>query len=81
VEKKFGEEDWAIMYFAWMNSLPLSDCLWRWESQKRRAAEGGHTGSCVKQPAACPLCIVKECMEGGARMSVAWDDEARKERP
>lgn len=75
------EDDWAIMYFAWMNNLPLSDTIWRWGSNKKNAAEYGHCGSCVKEPAACPLCIMEECMEGGKQMAAAWKVEASRERP
>lgn len=75
------EDDWAIMYLAWMNNLPLSDTLWRWESHKKGAAQYGHCGSCVQQPASCSLCTLEECIEGGKQMSAAWKAEASRERP
>lgn len=72
------EDDWAQVYFAWMNSLPLIEVGWRWSKVKERAAFG-HQGSCIKEPAACDLCIRDECMEGGLQMKKAWDIEAAKE--
>ena len=70
------ERDWAIMYFAWMNSLTLSDTIWRYVV-KERVKE--HEGSCVKQPASCGLCITLECLEGGRKMKEAWEKRAREE--
>lgn len=71
-----SERDWAIMYFAWMNSLPLSETIWRYEDYEKVKE---HEGSCVKQPAACGLCIVEESLEGGRKMSEAWERRAREE--
>lgn len=73
------EDDWAQVYFAWMNNPPLSDVPWRWSKVKERAAFG-HEGSCVKQPGSCGLCINEECLEGGRDMAKAWALEAAKEK-
>lgn len=75
------EDDWAIVYLAWMNNLPLSDTIWRWEATRKAAAAYGHCGSCVKQPASCSLCTQEECLEGGKQMAAAWKVEASKEMP
>lgn len=72
-------DDWAIVYLAWMNNLPLSDTIWRWEATRKAAAAYGHCGSCVKQPASCSLCTQEECLEGGKQMAAAWKVEAAKE--
>lgn len=39
------DDDWAIVCMAWMNDLPLSDTICRWEACKSRAAEFGHPGT------------------------------------
>lgn len=75
------DDNWAIMYFAWMNNLPLSDTIWRWESTKKAAIKYGHCGSCVKVPRACPLCMQEEAIQGGKQMAAAWKVEAARERP
>lgn len=74
------DDDWAIVYLAWMNDLPLSDTIWRWEATKKAAAQYGHCGSCVKQPASCSLCLQEECLEGGKEMAAAWKVEASRDR-
>lgn len=76
-----SEDDWAIMYLAWLNDLPLSDTIWRWEATKKGAAQHGHCGSCVKEPSSCHLCIMEECLLGGREMATAWNLEAAKEKP
>ena len=73
------EDDWAQVYFAWLNSLPLREVPWRWSKVKERAVVG-HEGSCIKEPAACNLCIREECVEGGRQMKKAWEVEASKEK-
>ena len=73
------EEDWAIVYLAWLNNLPISDTIWRWKATKEAAARYGHCGSCMKQPASCSLCIQEECLEGGKRIAAAWKVEASRE--
>lgn len=75
------QDDWAIMYLSWLNNLPLSDSIKRWESHKKRAGQDGHCGSCVKQPGSCSLCTVEECLKGGKDMAEAWKVEAARERP
>lgn len=74
-----SEDDWGQVYFAFYNRVPLADVPWRWKSMKERAEKYGHEGSCVKQPAACGLCIIEECMVGGRQMSKAWDVEFAKD--
>lgn len=67
------------MYLAWVNSLPLSDTIWRYEANEKRAAEDGHSGDCTKQPWRCALCLLNECLEAGRQMAKAWEVEAAKD--
>jgi hypothetical protein len=73
------QDDWAIVYMAWMNDLPISDTIWRWEACKKGAVAYGHCGSCVKQPSSCDLCTQEECLEGGKEIAAAWKVASEKE--
>jgi len=73
-----SERDWAIMYLAWLNELPLSDTIWRYEANERRAALG-HDGSCTKQPGCCAVCLLEECLDGGRMIAETWEVRAAKE--
>lgn len=36
MNRGLSNRDWAIMSFAWMCELPLSDTIWRYEAMEKR---------------------------------------------
>lgn len=68
------DDNFAAVYHAWMNGLPLSDDLWRWENLKKAAEKYGHAGDCTKEPMTCAKCLMDECLEAGREIQKAWHE-------